>query len=53
MVEECLSGYIPSLAVGFTACDVAMDGFQLPRRAADLEDTYVAGYGGINYLFLI
>lgn len=45
-VEECLSGFIPSLAVGFTGADVADPAFEYPRMAKEMEKTYVAGYAG-------
>eukprot|EP00392_Amoebophrya_sp_AT5.2_P013601 g13730.t1 len=48
-VESCLTGYIPGLAVGFSAVDPSGDGFPVPRRACELEESVVIGYTGKIY----
>jgi len=32
-IEDCLSGFIPTLAVGFTTCDPQEPGFEMPRES--------------------
>ncbi|CAD7927897.1 unnamed protein product [Amoebophrya sp. A25] len=49
-VEHCLSGFIPGLAVGFSSVDPTGDGFPVPRRACEMDDTVVVGYTGKVYL---
>ena len=45
-VESQYSGFIPGLAVGFTMTDPGAEGFEVPRRALEVENALVAGYTG-------
>ncbi|CAD7927583.1 unnamed protein product [Amoebophrya sp. A120] len=48
-VEACLTGFIPGLAVGFSSVDPTGDGFPVPRRACELDETVMIGYVGKVY----